>query len=91
MLVGGVIEKWNVLVDFEEKKCTPNLEMLIRCINRVLNAYPYRLKRLLIVNCHNANEGFVSQVSSLLRGYDPEIVIESIKNLEILTKYFSTE
>lgn len=91
MLVGGVIEKWNILVDFEGKKCTPNIEMLIKCIGRVLNAYPYRLKRLLMVNCHNANEAFVSQIASLLRGYDPEIIIESIKNFEILTKYISTE
>jgi len=51
MLIGGVIEKWNLIIDFQNKKLNfHNFELLNQCMIKIGAAYPYRLKRMLMIN-----------------------------------------
>jgi cupin superfamily acireductone dioxygenase involved in methionine salvage len=57
MLIGGIIEKWNVIIDLENKKIPfTNYELLSHCLTKIASAYPYRLKRLLMINSSSKQE-----------------------------------
>lgn len=76
MLVGGVIEKWNVLVDFESKKVPLNVEAITKFITKVLHAYPLRLKRVLFVNIGNGgNAPIIAQITELIKKFDQDVQV----------------
>ena len=82
MLVGGVIEKWNVLVDFENKKSVLNCEIVVmRGIGKIMHAYPFRLKRLLFINVAGAaNTPPITQITDLVKKFDQDVQVETITN-----------
>jgi len=56
MLVGGIIEKWNVIVDLGRKQINFNQELVFKFVNRITCAYPFRLKRLIFINIHDKDK-----------------------------------
>lgn len=91
MLLPGVVEKWNLLLDFEGKKCTLNIELVLKSLNRLANAYPYRLKRLWVVNSQRQNEAYLQQLSGLLRSLESEAEVEVVRDCEALTRHVGTD
>lgn len=53
MLVSGRIEQWNVVMDlrnFNEQRLSNNYEVIYKNMTKICLAYPYRLKRLFIID-----------------------------------------
>jgi hypothetical protein len=81
MLVGGVIEKWNVLVDFEGRRCLINSEAVMRSIGKIMHAYPLRLKRLLFLNtAGTSNAPLIAQFTDFVKKFDQDVQVETIGN-----------
>ena len=55
MLVGGIIEKWNIIIDFGSKKLSLDKINIEEAIDTMANAYPFRLKKLFFVNANSLN------------------------------------
>lgn len=62
----------------------------MRVISRMLNAYPYRLKRLLFLNAPTALP-LISQLTDIVKKHDPETQVETMLNNEDLTRYIAAE
>ena len=76
MLVGGVIEKWNLIVDFEDKKIPfANYELLTQSMTKISAAYPYRLKRLLMVNSSTKQDTIKTSLINFLEQTESEAKI----------------
>jgi hypothetical protein len=64
MLVPGVIEKWNILVDlraFNDKTYQANESVIINNLLKVSNAYPFRAKKVFLI--HNGeSKGLLSKI-----------------------------
>ena len=67
MLVGGFIERWNVMLDFDNKKVGLNFQNLAPYLQKLIYAYPYRLKKLFLFRLHPKNQTVVSELSNLLK------------------------
>lgn len=63
-------------------------DLLPRLAGKILSAYPYRLKRLLFVNTPN-NLPLVSELTDLVKRADPDVLVETIGELDDLTRYIS--
>jgi hypothetical protein len=50
---------------------SPNTDVLFKNIGKILNAYPYRLKRVLFLNA--GNSPLLPQLSELIKKHDADV------------------
>lgn len=79
-------------MDFESKKVPVNIDAIIKFTTKVLHAYPLRLKRVLFLNVGNgANSPIIGQTSELIKKFDQDVQVETIGNLDDLTRVIGPE
>lgn len=88
MLYPGVIEKWNLLIDFENRafKNSTQAKTEVKCISY---AYPYRLKRVFLLNAKKSQES-VTTIRELLTETNSDCEVVEVKQ-EGLMQYMGED